>query len=105
MFSKPSLVNLMSKDVNLAFYFYYIPINDTTLKLSVFWPSDTESRINELRFSDSVSLSFKARLASVTFLVATLRKVNFKHGTRDRKHNDVASRNVTLWQTFPYFWD
>ena len=47
--------------------FYYIPINDTTFKLSVFLPSDTESRINELRFSDSVSLSFKTRLKSVTF--------------------------------------
>ena len=33
--------------------FYYIPINDTTFELSVFWPSDTESRINELRFSES----------------------------------------------------
>ena len=31
---------------------YYIPITDTTLELSVFWPSDTESQINELRFSD-----------------------------------------------------
>ena len=30
---------------------YDIPINDTTLELSVFWPSDTESRINELRFT------------------------------------------------------
>ena len=38
---------------------YYIPVNDTTFKPSVFWPSDTESRINELRFSDSISLSFK----------------------------------------------
>ena len=46
--------------------FYYIPITDTTLELSVFWPSDTESRINELRFSESVSLSFKTRLTSVT---------------------------------------
>ena len=45
---------------------YYIPINDTSLETSVFWPSDTESRINELRFSDSVSLSFKTRLMSVT---------------------------------------
>ena len=34
--------------------------------LSVFWPSDTESRINELRFSDSISLSFKTRLTAVT---------------------------------------
>ena len=45
--------------------FYYIPINDTTLELSVFWPSDTENRINELRFSESISLSFKMRLTSV----------------------------------------
>ena len=47
---------------------YYIPINDTTFKLSVFWPYDTESRINKLRFkfSDSVSLSFKTRLTLVT---------------------------------------
>ena len=45
---------------------YYIPINDTTFKLSVFWPSDTESQVNKLRFSDSVSLSFKMRLTSVT---------------------------------------
>ena len=41
---------------------YYIPISDTTLELSVFWPSDTESHINELRFSESISLSFKTRL-------------------------------------------
>ena len=45
---------------------YYIPITDTTLELSVFWPSDTDSRINELRFSESISLSFKTRLTSVT---------------------------------------
>ena len=44
----------------------FILINDTTFELSVFWPSDTESRINELRFSESVSLSFKTRLTSVT---------------------------------------
>ena len=45
---------------------YYIPVNDTMFELSVFWPSETESRINELRFSDSISLSFKMRLTSVT---------------------------------------
>ena len=45
---------------------YYIPITDATFELSVFWPSDTESRINELRFSESISLSFKTRLMSVT---------------------------------------
>ena len=47
-------------------FFYYIPKNDTTFELSGFWPSDTESRINELRFSESVSLSFKTRLTSAT---------------------------------------
>ena len=46
--------------------FYYIPINDTSFELSVFWPSDTESRINELRFSNSISLSFKTRLTPVS---------------------------------------
>ena len=45
---------------------YYIPINDTSFELSVFWPFDTESRINELMFSDSISLSFKKMLTSVT---------------------------------------
>ena len=46
---------------------YYIPINDTSFELSVIWISDnTENRINELRFSDSVSLSFKTRLTSIT---------------------------------------
>ena len=46
--------------------YYYKPINDTTLEMSFFWPSDTESRMNELRFSESVSLSFKTRLTSVS---------------------------------------
>ena len=45
---------------------YNIAINDTIFELSVFWPSDTESRINELRFSDSISLSFKISLMLVT---------------------------------------
>ena len=45
---------------------YYIPIIDTSFEQSVFWLSDTENRINELRFSDSVSLSFKTRLTSVS---------------------------------------
>ena len=44
----------------------YRLLTDTTLELSVFWPSDKESRINELRFSESISLSFKTRLTSVT---------------------------------------
>ena len=45
---------------------YYILINDTSFELSVFWLSDTESRINELSFSHSVSLSFKTRPTSVS---------------------------------------
>ena len=62
---------------------------------SVFWPSDTESRINKLSFSDSVSLSFKTRLTCrLPAFAATLRKVNFKYGFRDGKHDDVTSRNV-----------
>ena len=48
------------------FTVYYIPTTDTTLELSLFWPSDAESRINELRFSESISLSFKMRLTSIT---------------------------------------
>ena len=52
--------------MSLALGFYYIPIKDTSFELCVFWLSDTESPINELRFSDSVSLSFKTRLKSVT---------------------------------------
>ena len=47
-------------------YIYYIPITDRTLELYVFWPSDTESRINGLRFSESISLSFKTRLTLVS---------------------------------------
>ena len=65
-----------------------------TLELFVFWPSDTESRINELRFSESISLSFKTRLMRLPAFAATLRKVNFKHGTRDGKHDDVTSYYV-----------
>ena len=53
-------------DKNTVIKFYYIPLTDTTLELSVFWPSDTESRINELRFSESIPLSFETRLTSVT---------------------------------------
>ena len=55
------IVNILNGNI-----IYYIPTTDTTLELSVFWPSDTESRINELRFSESISLSFKTRLTSVT---------------------------------------
>ena len=64
---------------------YYIPITDTTLELSVFLPSDTESPINELRFSESISLSFKTRLTSVTCFCGDVTYLNCKHGTRDGK--------------------
>ena len=50
----------------MVVFIYYIPITDTTLELSVFWPLDTENRINELGFSEIISLSFKTRLTSVT---------------------------------------
>ena len=52
--------------------YYYIPLNDRTLELTVFLPSDTESLINELRFSESISLSFKTRLMSVTCICSNV---------------------------------
>ena len=66
-----SLLGMTNVDAGTTMFepniiFYYIPITDTTLGLSVFWLPDTESRINELRFSESISLSFKTRLTSVT---------------------------------------
>ena len=75
----------------LLYYLKYIPRNDTSFKVSVFWLSDTENRISEVRFSDSISLSFKTKLTSFTFFTVTLRKANLKHGTSDRKHDDVTS--------------
>ena len=45
---------------------HYIPINDISFQLSVFWLSDTESRTNELRLFEFITLSFKTRLMSVT---------------------------------------
>ena len=58
--------------VTIGFHTYYIPITDTTLELIFFWPSDTESRTNELRFSESISLSFKTRLMRLPAFAATL---------------------------------
>ena len=59
--------NSNNNNHNNSLLFYYIPIvRDTSFELCVFWPSDTESRINELGFSDSVSLSFKTTLTLVT---------------------------------------
>ena len=57
----------MHYEIGTIYCFYCIPINDTTFELSVFWPSDIESQINKMMFSDSISLSFKMRLNSVTF--------------------------------------
>ena len=83
---------------------YYIPISDTSFELSVFfWLSDTENWINKLRFSDSISLSFKTRKTLVTFFAATLCNDTSKHGTIDGKCDDVTSRNETYRQTFPQF--
>ena len=66
---------------------------------SVFWPSDIESRI--FRFRITV-LENEAML--VTFFFAMmLCKVNFKHGTREGKHDDVTSRNKTLKANIPNF--
>ena len=74
---------------------YHKPINDTMFELSAFEPSHTESHINEIRFSDFISLSFKTRLTWVTCFAARLHQINFKHGTRDGTHDDVASINET----------
>ena len=75
---------------------YYIPITDTTLELSVFWPSDTESRINELRFSESITLSFKTRLTSVTCFCGdvTLSKLQAWNQRQKTCWRDVKKRNV-----------
>ena len=69
---------------------YYIPINDM-FQLSVFWLSDTESCINELRFSDPLKRGY----CRLPVFAARLRLVNFKQGTRGGKHDDVMSRNLT----------
>ena len=44
---------------------YHTPMKDSSLEPSVFLLSDTENQINKLRFSESVSLSFKTRLTLV----------------------------------------
>ena len=87
------MVSLLLLYISYYISFYYKPINDSSFELSVFWQSDTERRIKELRFSDSLSLSFKTRPTSANCFAATLRKVNCKHETRDGKHDDVMSRN------------
>ena len=49
-------------------------MNATPFELHVFWPSDTEHRI-KLTFSESVSLSLKMRLMTLTNML----QENFKH--------------------------
>ena len=66
-------------------FFYYVPINDTSFELSVLWLSDTEIRINKLRFSDSVSLSFKTRLTSVTCFYGVVTSSKFQAWNQRRK--------------------
>ena len=51
-------------DVNVINTYYYIPMNDTSIELHVFCPSDTERRI-KMMFSESVSLSLKTRLMAL----------------------------------------
>ena len=78
-------VNANPLTVSVIFWcVQYVDLNETSSELSVFWLSDTESRINQLMFSDSVSLSFKTKLTSVPVFAAMLCKVNFEYGTRDR---------------------
>ena len=56
----------------------FVPKYDTFVHLSVFWPSDTENRINELKFSDSISLSFKMRLTLVARFCTEPERENMK---------------------------
>ena len=50
---KPILINkFICSSVRVNICLYYISINYTSFGLIVFWPSETESWINVLRFSD-----------------------------------------------------
>ena len=73
---------------------YYILINDTYL-LNCLFSGHLIHKTNALWFSDSVSLSFKTRLTVVTCFCSNVTLINFKHGTRDGKHDDIMSRNGT----------
>ena len=57
---------LWTRKNDLIHAFCCIPKNDTSFEPSIFWPSDTERQMNESRFSDSKSLSFKTRVMPVT---------------------------------------
>ena len=70
---------------DLVISIYYIYINDTSFELSVLWLSDTENRINKLRFSDSVSLSFKTRLTLVSSFCGDATLSNFQAWNQRRE--------------------
>ena len=96
MESKHSIIKGLHCIYFLINQFYYIPINDTSFELSVFWPSDTEIRFNELRFSESISLSFKTRLKLVTCFCGNVTYSKFQAwNQRRKKHDDIMSRNDT----------
>ena len=62
-----------------------IPINATSVELSVFWPSDTENQINELSFFlIPYHYPLKRGLRRLPVFAAMLHNVNFKHGTRNK---------------------
>ena len=65
------------------------------LNLSVFW----QSQINKLKFSNSLSLSFKMRPSLATSFCSDIIKINFKQGTRNGKHNDVKKLNFSKSKT------
>ena len=54
---------------------YYIPINDTTFELSVFWSSGTESRIviSLVMFTHEISLQV---VSGINTAIATIRAVS-----------------------------
>ena len=57
----------------------YMPINDIPFELFVFLPADPENRINELRFSESISLSYHVHVLQLIFLLGW--KPNFYYDT------------------------
>ena len=58
-------------------------MNDMYIEMYVFVPSDAGRRINELRFSDSISLSFKIRLTSVTCFCVDVTFLSMEPGTEN----------------------
>ena len=50
----------MDTNIKVCIYMLYT-YNDTSFELSVFWPSDTESRISELRFETVLLSTYNIR--------------------------------------------